>query len=233
MMRVITANTDQFANLANLRLELKAAEQRSELDSEEAQLKQAREVLINTMQTYHRSRFELGRALWGYRAPYKANRGWMPAAKTIAAFLKLSLRTLFRIIDDYESASNLPRLTLEALQQLDVDPAAAKHRELVGDLLGMSEPKTRDEAIAATARAVEKHNTAKQEGKTSLAKGQGKETAEAFANRLVAQCLRRYSALDLKVRDADARCVVDHVVSKLGEKIPSLRDSESIRRRAA
>src|SRR5579863_7765108 len=98
-------NTDQFANLANLRMELKTAEKSGDFDSGNGELRQAREVLISAIQAYDRSRFELGRALWGYRDRLKASRGWMRAAATIATFLKLSVRTLFRTIDDYERAS--------------------------------------------------------------------------------------------------------------------------------
>jgi hypothetical protein len=230
---MITENTNLFANLANLRIELKAAEKLGDLDSGNGELKQAREVLISAINAYDRGRFELGRALWGYRARFKANQSWMQAAEKIAAFLKLSVRTVFRIIDDYEHASNLPRFTLEALQQLDVDPAAAKHRELVGELLDMPEPTTRDEAVAAAATAVEKRDTAKRERKTSLATERRKKSAEVFADRLVAQCLQRYRAFDSQARDADARCVVESFLSKLCEKIPVLRDADPTRSRAA
>ncbi|MDR5727629.1 MAG: hypothetical protein RB191_09405 [Terriglobia bacterium] len=59
----------------------------------------------------------------------------MEAAKVIAAAIDCDEKTVFRIIEDYEPASQLSPITLEAVLEQNIDPAAAKHARVVENLL--------------------------------------------------------------------------------------------------
>jgi len=77
---------------------------------------------------YHTSRFNLGRALFNYKALYTADRGWMVALEYIAAKMGRDPSTVRNIIDDYERArAAVPDTVIVAAREKGIDLSERKH----------------------------------------------------------------------------------------------------------
>ncbi len=98
----------------------------------------------------------------------------MAAAKLIAAAMNRGERTVYRIIEEFERASQLPPITLEAMIEWKIDPAAGKNAEMIENLLHLPEPGTREEANAAVSVAIREDVARKRrEKKSSSGIGRG------------------------------------------------------------
>ncbi|HUZ95500.1 MAG TPA: hypothetical protein VMU57_11355 [Edaphobacter sp.] len=71
------------------------------------------------------------------------------------AWLDGDERTVFRIIEDYERATQLPPIILEAMLEKQIEPAAAKNIDVVETLLQMPKPATREDAHTAVSVALD------------------------------------------------------------------------------
>ena len=209
----------KFDILSNLREELRKVEP-AHFATGSDDIHQARENLIAAVRSYMNSRYHLGRALRAYRAFFKSERMWVEAAKVIAASIGRSERTLFRMIEDFERASQLPAITIEAMQDQNIDPAAGKHMEKVEELLKMPEPQTREEAATAVTAVVKRQAAQKRKRVASV---RSKADPEVFADGIVKQFEDRYGSLSAEERDAVLRYVLERVVNKLRSQIRELR----------
>jgi hypothetical protein len=152
-----------------------------------------------------------------YREYFKAERAWMEAAKLIAIAIDRDVKTVFRMIEDYESASQLPAITLEAMREQNIEPAAAKNSDLVETLLKMPEPKTSEKA-SAVAREAFKTQVLQKAKRASV-----KLDLEAFAERVVKQFEERYRSDTPQQRDAEIQYILELLVNRLRAPIRELR----------
>ncbi len=96
-----------------------------------------RPQVIDAVMQFSRSRYELGRVLFQYREKWKADGAWLKACKVIACALKVSTRTLHRVIEDFVRTSPLPANVLEVFESEGLDPAAKRNEALVARVLEM------------------------------------------------------------------------------------------------
>jgi hypothetical protein len=184
------------------------------------ELRHARECLLEALQTYNHSRYHLGRTLRAYQSHFKARHQWVAVAKVVAAAMGRSDRTVFRILEDYERAAQLPPIMLEAMLDQKIDPAAGKNVAVVENLLQMPEPDTAEEAASVVAEAVRKQ-VAQRRKKASPC--QAKPGVEAFAKHVVKQFQDRYRSVDRSERHAEVQYVLELVVNTLRIEVRELR----------
>ncbi|HVC91826.1 MAG TPA: hypothetical protein VND66_14525 [Acidobacteriaceae bacterium] len=140
----------------------------------------------------------------------------MEAAKVIAAAIDRDEKTVFRIIEDYEPASQLSPITLEAVLEQNIDPAAAKHARVVENLLRIPSRRSK-KASAVVAGAFKTHMLQK------IKKASVKPDLEAFAERIVKQFEDRYRAAAPQQRDAEIKYILEPLVNTLRTPIRELR----------
>jgi hypothetical protein len=148
---------------------------------------------------------------------FKPGRGWVAAAKIIAAAMDCDERTVFRIIEDYERASQLPPIILEAMLEQQIEPAAAKNIDVIETLRQIPEPKTSEEASAVVAKAFKSRVVQKTK------KASAKPDLEAFAERIVKQFEDRYRSATPQQRDAEVQYILELLVNTLRAPIRELR----------
>ena len=138
------------------------------------------------MTHYVGSRLHLGRNLRAYKAHFKAQRGWSAVVKVIAAAISRDERTVYRIVADQERAAKLPELVLEAMDEEGIDPAVAKHADMVEHLLRMPAPANPQEAAASVSSVAVRHSSEKSELRLSRRKKQiATEDLAVFTKRIV------------------------------------------------
>ena len=208
----------KFANLANLGDELRGAEEEIHLNGDEQGIEDARESLIAAVQSHRRSRFQLGNAIWEYKTYYKAEQEWMGAAKVIACALDRSQRTVFRLLKEYEYASQLPKMMLEAMLKQRIDPAAWKNSGMVAKLLAMPDPNSRKEAEAAVVLAYESSVAEKR-----MSTSKERPNYEDFAARIVTQFKNRYLSSAQAERDTEIISVFELVIATFRAEINELK----------
>ncbi|HEV2323974.1 MAG TPA: hypothetical protein VGS10_08480 [Terracidiphilus sp.] len=116
--------------MSNLTRELQTIE-REHKKAGGAALAQARSAVVKVISDYRNSRFQLGRVLRNYQIQFKEERGWVVAAKAIAEAINRDERTIYRIIGDFERASNLAPIWVETLHAQKLVPAAPKNAGIV------------------------------------------------------------------------------------------------------
>jgi hypothetical protein len=213
---------ERFANLANLRSELTAVENAALMSQQDFGFKQARETVLATVVQCRRTRFKLGHALSNYRRCFKAEQSWMPAVKAIAGAISCSERTVHRIISDYELAAELPAMTLDAMFDLEIDPAAGKNAPLVEELSRIPEPETHEEAAKAVTNAHQQHVARKKQAKRTGQKAE-RATLEEFTTRTVKQFEAQFRSVPPLIRDGQIRYVFEHIVNSLRSNVREVR----------
>ena len=209
-------HVERFDKLSNLSKELQRIE-KTYIHTESAELAKTRNSVVGGLQAFGNSRFQLGRVLRQYKLHFKSGHGWVAAAKLIAAAMDREERTVFRIIEDYERASQLPPIVLEAMREQQIEPAAAKNSDLVETLLKMPEPKTSEKASAAVRQALKK------QGLQKTKKDAPESDLEAFAERVVKQFEDRYRSATPQQRDAEVKYILELLVNRLRAPIRELR----------
>jgi hypothetical protein len=204
-----------FDNLSNLGRDLKRVEE-TYIKMVSRELAQARNSVVGALPGFKISRMNFGRLLRAYREHFKADHGWMEASKIIAGALECDERTVYRIIEDYERASQLPSITLAAMAEQSIDPAAAKNAGVVEDLLRMPEPETREEAVTIVATAHQGHILRKKQQARKVATKPAEMSLEEFAAGIVKQFEDRYQLGSQHQRDAEVQYILELVVSMLG-----------------
>jgi hypothetical protein len=172
---------------------------------------------------YTKSRFDFGRALRQYKQHYKAERGWMEAASVIANAIGRDPRTIFRIIEDHERATQLDPVVLEVMEERGIDAAAPKNAAMVANLLEMPAPKTREEAASAVKAASQSHLEKKRAAKKAIAKLSQRDGLDQFAHRILKQFGERYRSVKAERRDEEVRYILELVVNTLRSDIRELR----------
>jgi hypothetical protein len=205
------------ANLANLVDALKTAECDGSLHSIDSGLENARNALIEALNRYQRTHYELGCALWDYKTHFKAEHQWTVAAKVIADAIGYGQRTIFRLVQEYALAKDLPRVVIDTLIERKIDPAAGKNVKRIKLLLEMPKAETREQAEATVTTVF--HGIA--ERKTS-AKPEDLDI-EAFCARVVKQFEDRYRTARPIIRDEEVRFVLEMVVNTLRMDIPEMK----------
>lgn len=202
-----------FANLANLETDLKEAEEAGDIKCDNQDLQHAREALLGVIQTFACRAYELGSALRVYRSYFKAEHGWVKAASVIAGAIGRSPRTIYRLVEEYEYASQLPQITRDAMQEQQIEPCARKNAGLVTALLKEPQPSTREDADAAVKIAYQNNLAQKQQRKMTV------ETEEVSIDKLAARISKiligRYKLADPSKRDDELQNLFELVASKL------------------
>ncbi len=188
-------------------------------DAQGEDLTRTRGALLGAIEKYTGSRFALGHMLLQYKQYFRAERGWVVAARAIGAAIGRNERTVYRIIGDYEIASQLPPVTINALQEMNIDPAAAKNLKVVKKLLEMPKPKSAKDAEDAVNVAIQENLARK---KLSAKTPVGSEL-EDFAQKIVKQFESRYGSSAPHERDAEVRYVLELVVNTLRADIRDLK----------
>jgi hypothetical protein len=147
--------TSKFDKLSNLKAELKKVE-RFYFRPKTIGLAQARNSLVENLPAFIKSRFDLGKVLLKYKRLFKEERGWIAAAEVIAGAIGRDLRTVSRIVDDYERAVQLPTIVLDAMRGRHLDPAAAKNIPILENLVQMPNPETREAGSGSGCRCCPK-----------------------------------------------------------------------------
>ncbi|HEV2132630.1 MAG TPA: hypothetical protein VGR47_00060 [Terracidiphilus sp.] len=215
--------SDGFAHLANLRSELKLAEAAGSLDTYDLELKNAREAVLHWVKSFQHSRYELGRAILRYKTYFKKEGSWTRAAKLIAESIGTSERTVHRIAEEYEFASHLPEITRDAMVEQKLDPAAGKNAGVVGKLLEMPPPQTREEAAAMVKSASQADVEMKRSGRKVVAETSPKDGLDQFAQHILRQFKEHYRSATPERRDAEVRYILELVVNTVGADVHELR----------
>lgn len=208
---------DPFAKLANLLNGLKSSEQEASIECDELELHQAREALIATVSAFNQSRFHLARAIARYKFHFKAEHAWVQVARLIAEAIGSSERTVFRMLESYEDASHLPDITVEAMLEQQIDPAATKNAVIVKKLVGTREPESREHANAVVAAAakrvadIKKHD-GKRPGKTKL-------SLTDFTRDITRQFRQHFNSVPKERRDLEVRHVLGSVATAFDVQI--------------
>ena len=209
-------HVERFDKLSNLSKELQRIE-KTYIHTESAELAKTRNSVVGGLQKFGNSRFQLGRVLRQYKMHFKSEHGWVAAAKLIAAAMDREERTVFRMLEDYERASKLSPIILEAMREQQIEPAAAKNSDLVEILLKMPEPKTSEKASAVVREAFNKQVVQKAK------KASVKADLEAFSERIVKQFEDRYRSATPQQRDAEVLYILELLVNRLRAPIRELR----------
>jgi hypothetical protein len=212
---------ENFANLASLEGALRGIEADHILaeDINPGAIGNAREALVFAIKQACQSRFNLGRALFEYRAEFKASRGWTDAACAIASALHVNEKTVRNIIDDYEQLSaSLPAVVIEVADSRGIDLARKKHRSAVKAIEAMIDP---DEAVdeVTAAHLVDNVIPFRTNSKTQAPKAD----LNDFVNRTVRSFEKRYNRMAPEVRDAEVRYVFETITATLHVPITELR----------
>lgn len=208
-------------NLSDFSTRLKEVENTYIRDSSAA-LAHARNSVVSALPGFKSSRMNFGRILRAYKEHFKAARGWTAAMKVIAEAIGCDERTIDRIIEDYERASQLSSITLGAMVEQKIDPAAAKNAPVVEKLVQMPRPATREQAAEAVRIAVQEHVAQKKAAKKSGAKST-EHGLEEFTARVVKLFEHRYKSVMPQQRDVELRYVLERVVNTLRADIRELR----------
>lgn len=127
-------------------------------DSDKAQERNQRTLVLKALKKYTRSRFHLGEALACYRQACKLDRIWLRAAEAIAKHMSISPRTLFRILTDYERVSGVPQSVFSAMVAEGFDPAKCKNAPLLDEITDAitddSSPEQAQEVVRRTAASL-------------------------------------------------------------------------------
>jgi len=100
-----TAEMDVFDKLSKT-----LEEHASQLAEEEKQKEQAlRGHVVDSLRHFRTDRISLGKSLYEYKSVFKSRRQWTRVAAGIGAVIEVSSRTVFRMIDDYESSLKDPQ----------------------------------------------------------------------------------------------------------------------------
>ena len=218
---------EKYDNLSDLRRKLGELD-RSGNESDLRDVHQAREVVLaeltvnmNTLKAYIQSRYHLGRALSAYSQHFKEKRNWTAAAELIASAILKNKRTVFRMIGDYEWASELPASIIDAMFDQDVDPAAHKNAPIVEELRQLPEPETPKQAVETVARIVTEHSIAKKKKKAPARSVTS--DIEEFGGWLVKRFVDRFRNVVPEQKVSDVRFLFEFVNSTLRTEIRELR----------
>lgn len=207
-------------NLSGLRDALQKVERdhREELNFDPSQ---ARSSVLGILPYYLNCRYQLGRALRGYKQLFRVEGGWQAALRAIAAAMGRDERTVYRIVHDFEQAEKLPPLLIDAMLEQKIDPAAAKHAPLVENLLQMPVPQSHHQAEVAVTRAVRDVARMRQtkEKKTKSAANEG---LEEFATRIAVQFESRYRSASPRKRNLEMQYVFELAAATVHANIREL-----------
>jgi hypothetical protein len=157
---------------------------------------------ITTLKAEVHSRYHLGRALQAYSQHFKEKRNWTAAAELIASAIRRNKRTVFRMIEDYEWASQLPATIIDALLDQDIDPAAGKNAPIVEELLKEADPETPERA-SHTVRVVRERSIARKQRKGPARSARW--DFETFAARLMKQLEDQYRSVAPEQKKSEIR----------------------------
>ena len=208
-------------NLSDLSRRLKDVED-TYIHDISAELAHARNSVAGALPGFRNLRMAFGRVLRAYKEHYKAARGWTAAMQVIAEALGCDERTVERIIESYERASQLPAITLEEMEKQKIDPAAARNAPVVEKLIQMPQPANREEAAEAVRTVYERHVAKKRTRKRAAAPSTGA-SPEEFARQVVKLFEGRYRKMEPQQRDAEVRYVIGLLAAELGIDDPELQ----------
>ncbi len=147
-----TTSGNKMDKLSNLGARLLEAEREYVKCDDGADV--ARQDLLDALGQYHSSRFRFGKVLAAYKVFFAEERTWMQVAKLIGRAIDRDERTIRRIIEDYEHASQVPVEVIEELEALGVDPAAKKNAPVLTNILEMPLSDVKAELKEVVAHAV-------------------------------------------------------------------------------
>jgi hypothetical protein len=151
--------TNKLDNLSTLSARLREIED-GQFTDEDGTAFDAREDLVDAVKDCNSSWYRFGEALVAYKAFYVESRGWMKAAEIIGQAIHRDERTVRRVLEGYERASQIPAEAINELEVLGLDPAAKRNEPIIENLLKMprktveSEPKLAVEDAVNTAAAM-------------------------------------------------------------------------------
>jgi hypothetical protein len=147
--------------------------------------------------------------------------GWTAAARIIAEGIDRDERTIYRIVDDYERASHLPAIVLEAMEAQRLDPAAPKNAPMVQKLMAMPKPQTPKQAEVVVAVVHSEHGLRRKEAKA--AKKPYEENVDEFAARILRHFKDRFGTMAAQQRDNELLFALELIVNSLRSDIRELR----------
>jgi hypothetical protein len=142
-------------------------------------------------------------------------------AQIIAETINRDERTIYRIIEDFERASQLSAIVLDAMEAQKIDPAAPKNAPMVQKLVTMPTPETTKQAEAVVAVVHSEHVLRRKEAKAR--KKPHEESVHEFAARVLRQFENRFASIPSLQRDSEIRFVLELIVNTLRSEIRELR----------
>ncbi|HKR27771.1 MAG TPA: hypothetical protein VJS11_09950 [Acidobacteriaceae bacterium] len=144
-------------------------------DQTSRELAEARDKLLQALPSYRESHYNFGRVLYQYKSHYKAEKGWVAAARAIAAAVGCDGETIFRITRDYERVSAIHPLFAEALDQQRIDSAARRNAELAALIAAEPAPETAEAAARVVSAAVSERRERRKAARLTSRKDKGGE----------------------------------------------------------
>ncbi|MFZ1083421.1 MAG: hypothetical protein WAN35_00500 [Terracidiphilus sp.] len=204
--------------LSNLTAELEKIEKKH-IKSHCDKLVQARTDLANALHGFTCSRFDVGKILFEYRGYYKLRHGWVDAAEAIGNAINRNKRTIYRMVRDYEIATQISPLLLNVLAEMDIDPTRAQYLKLAQLLLKIKTPSSSEDAEKKVKEALAKVAETGAR-KNSAAKPK---SLDDFTNQIVDIFVGRYGAATPKECRNEVRDILNMIVAALGPEISDLR----------
>ncbi len=216
MEKVIKTKFDNLSNLAItlLHIERECADSMDGASINTTALQQARSSVATLAAAYKQNRYNFGRALRHYQQHFKKQRGWIAAADVIAKAIGREVRTIYRLIEGYESAEALSPLVLVEMQEQGIDPGAAKNSDIVRELQTIPQPTVREDVKAVVAQAKRKHAEQKREKRNSATRINC--TLEQFSEQIEKKFHTRYRDASKEQRLSEVRYIFGHVLDSLG-----------------
>jgi hypothetical protein len=109
-------------------------------------------------------------ALAEYKPFYVAERGWVVAATVVAKALKCNVKTVFRILADYERTVSVPPEAIAAMETVGLDPATMKNAPIIEILKTMAPSTVKAEPKVSVEHAVKANKEAKTAKRAKIAK---------------------------------------------------------------
>ncbi len=179
----------------------------------------ARGAVIAQLGSFRSSRWRLGSLLRSYKAFYVHQQGWVAAAKVIGEAIDRSERSIFRIIEDYERAAELPPSLLEELEKQGIDPAARKNAGIVEDLARARRMTSAKQAAKVVSIAMESDRRRK----SALRASKKKQSSADLIRQIIVLIAKRCAGMPPEEAQTEMKRILLGVAEGLGIDIVSPR----------
>ncbi|MGA2851541.1 MAG: hypothetical protein ABSE46_21265 [Terracidiphilus sp.] len=145
MAAIVGKGLDILSNIGALLREIEV----EHVDDETGAAIDAREEVVEALEHYRLNRYRLGEALFGYRIFFKEKGVWLKVARIVGKAIDRDEKTILRIVEDYERASQLSSEVIKAMEVRGIDPSKRKNEAVVSKLQLMPAESVASDPVAA------------------------------------------------------------------------------------